>query len=106
MALGLALALVAGVLLAPWQFTGEVFIPGSREPDPIVMPGHHYRPLFLPPAVDPQALGLPATDERFQASLSAEVDSSRMAMQAAVAFVLGLVVGVAADAVKKRRPKG
>ena len=88
----LALLLSTVVLLVPWRFEGEVFMPGSGQPSEVSLPERHWAPLFAPPKVDPAALGLGIADERFQVRLHPVLDRRRMALQLGSVLLVGLVV--------------
>jgi hypothetical protein len=90
------LLLTASVLLVPWMFEGEVFTPGSREPTQVSLSDRRWAPLFAPPEVDPEALGLGTADERFQIRLHPVVDSAGLSLQVGGVLLLGLVAVVVA----------
>ena len=73
-AAGLVLVCLLGVVFAPWRFTGQVWSPGGGEPQRIELEARRHAPIFSPPKVDPQELGLGTPDERFQVQVRAELD--------------------------------
>ena len=87
----LVLLLAASVLLVPWTFEGEVFMPGSREPTQVSLSERRWAALFAPPEVDPEALGLGTADERFQVRLHPALDRKGWSFQVGGVLLVGLI---------------
>lgn len=77
-------------------------MPGSAEPSDVALPERHWAPLFAPPEVDPEALGLGVADERFQVQLRAVRDTRLQWILIGGALLPGVVV-TAVSRLRERR---
>lgn len=71
-------------------------MPGTGQPSEVSLPDRHWAPLFAPPEVDPEALGLGVADERFQVRLHPVPDRRGWTIQVLGVLLLGLLAGLVA----------